>query len=136
MILDITINTHDPINDLDRAVLAALLGGTESEQKEKAPKPKPERKLEAVEETPSEPVEEPKGEPEDEGTPEPKEDAEGVDTDSDDGATLDRAVALATERVSRGDAAAVKAALAKADAKRVSELSGEGIATFISELEG
>jgi hypothetical protein len=52
----------------------------------------------------------------------------------DGGATMDDAVKLATELVSAGKAAEVKAALTDLGAKRVSELSGGAIGEFISRL--
>ena len=55
---------------------------------------------------------------------------------SDEAPTLEDAVTAATNLVSQGKAAAVKAALAKAGANRVGELKGNaaGLATFMSAL--
>lgn len=50
--------------------------------------------------------------------------------------TLQDAVTKATAAISAGKQAQVKAALNAAGAKRVSELKGDGIATFINALEG
>jgi hypothetical protein len=52
--------------------------------------------------------------------------------------TLEDAVTAATNLVSAGNSAAVKAALAKAGAKRVGELKGNaaGLAAFMTALEG
>lgn len=61
--------------------------------------------------------------------PEPEEDLLGTE-----GPTLEDAVKRATELVAAGKAAAVKAALAGAGVKRVSELSGAKIATFLDAL--
>jgi hypothetical protein len=49
-------------------------------------------------------------------------------------ATLDDAVAKATELVAAGKTAQVKAALAEAGAKRVSELKGKSIGLFLAAL--
>lgn len=49
--------------------------------------------------------------------------------------TLKDAIAKATELVSNGRGAEVKAALAPTGAKKVSELKGDAIATFIQALE-
>lgn len=62
---------------------------------------------------------------------EPEEDLVGAETVH----TLDDAVTLATQLVSDGKAPAVKAALAVAGAKRVSELKGDAITAFINELQ-
>ena len=60
---------------------------------------------------------------------EPEEDLVGEE------ATMEQAVARATELVSAGKAANVKAALASADVKRVSELADSAsIAKFLAEL--
>lgn len=60
---------------------------------------------------------------------EPEEDLLGTDAP-----TLEDAVKRATELVAEGKAAEVKAALATAGAKRVSELSGAKIQTFLDAL--
>lgn len=74
-------------------------------------------------------AEAPKGKPE----PEPVEDLVGTD----DAPTLDDAVARATALVSEGKAAAVKAALATAGSKRVSELATPAkIQIFLDALDG
>lgn len=64
-------------------------------------------------------------------TPEPVEDLLGAQ-----GATLEDAVARATTLVSEGRAAEVKAALATAGAKRVSELKPANIQAFLDALDG
>ncbi len=51
-----------------------------------------------------------------------------------DDATMEDAVQLATKLVSEGKAAQVKEALRGVGAKRVSELKGDAIATFIASL--
>lgn len=51
-------------------------------------------------------------------------------------ATLEDAVSRATALVAAGKTAQVKAALATAGVKRVSELSGAKIATFLTALDG
>lgn len=59
---------------------------------------------------------------------EPEEDLVG-------GPTLSDAVAAATQLVSKGEAAKVKEALAKVDAKRVSEIDPAKVADFLAALE-
>ena len=67
--------------------------------------------------------------PKPEPTPEPEEDLLGG------AATLEDAVARATTLVASGKTAQVKAALAAAGAKRVSELSGAKIGVFLGALD-
>jgi hypothetical protein len=77
-----------------------------------------------------------------EPTPEPEEAEEAdeapEDEDEDllggDEPTMADAVELATKLVSGGEAPRVKAALADVGAKRVSELKGDDIATFVNAL--
>jgi hypothetical protein len=124
--MQITIS-FDPatLTDEDKAVLASLAGGVTAPTAEKAapaaaPAAKAAPKAKAA----------PRAE-------EPVEEAEEVvedDAPDADGATMEDAVALATKLVSSGQAAKVKAALAEAGAKRVSELGEDKIADFIASL--
>lgn len=102
--MHITIDTSTDLTDLERQILQSLLGGAPAPAKKAAAAPKPE--------------------------PEPEEDLLGTD----DGPTLEDAVKRATELVAGGKAAEVKAALAAAGVKRVSELSGAKISTFLDAL--
>lgn len=57
-----------------------------------------------------------------------------ADAGSDDAVTMQDAVDLATRLVSEGKAADVKAALANAGVKRVSELEGDAVGVFVTTL--
>jgi pyruvate/2-oxoglutarate dehydrogenase complex dihydrolipoamide acyltransferase (E2) component len=126
--MQIVINTEE-ITDLDRAVLAVLADGgatapvaPKTEIAETAA-PAPAKKAE-----PAKKAAAPKAEPE----PEPEPEAEPV---ASSGATLTDAVEAATKLVSEGKAAKVKAALAEAGAKRVSELAEGDIPAFLAALD-
>ncbi len=114
MDIHIDLNT-DNVNDRDVAVLAHIalaLGGTPlplgpQETAPESVEAKPKRTRKVPEPTP-------------EPTPEPEQPELPI---SDEGPTLGDAVSRATQLVSDGKAATVKAALAKVGAKRVSELS-------------
>lgn len=128
--MQIVINTEE-ITDLDRAVLAVLADGgatapvaTKAEIAETAA-PAPAKKAE-----PAKKAAAPKAEPAPEPKPEPE--AEAV---ASSGATLTDAVEAATKLVSEGKAAKVKAALAEAGAKRVSELAEGDIPAFLAALD-
>lgn len=134
MSLTITVHTDEPLTPLEQDVLRVLLAVApatnvdvwtgepaapdytaleEAAAQEVADKPAivPEKESPAVEETP---------EP---STPEAE-------------ADLGDAVALATDLVSKGETKRVKAALAKMNVKRVSELKGASIQAFMDELNG
>jgi preprotein translocase subunit SecD len=128
--MQIVINTEE-ITDLDRAVLAVLADGgatapvaPKTEIAETAA-PAPAKKAE-----PAKKAAAPKAEPAPEPKPEPE--AEAV---ASSGATLTDAVEAATKLVSEGKAAKVKAALAEAGAKRVSELAEGDIPAFLAALD-
>jgi hypothetical protein len=110
--ITITINTEAPLTDLEQALLRVLL----DEAPAAKATPAPAKKAAAPK---------PTAVPD----PEPEEDLVGG------GATLEDAVAKATELVAAGKTAAVKAALAAAGAKRVSELSGAKIQVFLDALD-
>lgn len=103
-----------------------ILAAAEKPAPKRAPKAASTRAA-VLEDTP-EPVVEAAPEP---AVEEPEEDLVGAETVH----TLDDAVTLATQLVSDGKAPAVKAALAVAGAKRVSELKGDAISAFINELQ-
>lgn len=135
--MQITIDTA-ALTDLDRKVLALLTGGEEApakavaepkkttpKAKAAAPAPAPEKPVEAA----PEPVE---AKPEPEAAPavdEPEEDLVGGSP-----VTMKDAVARATELVSSGKSAAVREALAKFNAKRVSDVADDDLAGFVAEL--
>ena len=120
----------EPATRLDTAV------EEKAEEKPKAPAraaktsaPKQSTRAAVLEDTP-EPAVEPEPVVEEPAAAEPEEDLVGAETVH----TLDDAVTLATKLVSEGKAADVKAALATAGAKRVSELKGDSISKFIKAL--
>jgi hypothetical protein len=108
--MQIIIDTSN-LSELDINMLAFLAGQGE----EDAP--------EADEEPEAKPKKAKKADPE----PEPEE--------NDEAPTMSDAVAVATQLVSSGEAAKVKAALAEVGAKRVSEMKEEDIPSFLAALE-
>lgn len=116
----ITIDTQNPLTEVERRVLSTLMDGsadfpTQSER-QAAAKKAPAKKAAA------------KAEPEPE---EPDDDVLGGPSEED---LMEQAVAKATELVSNDEADKVRAALKVAGAKRVSELKGDAIQTFLDEL--
>jgi hypothetical protein len=111
MSMTITITADGPLTEQEIGVLQILLGdvrpGATTEQAEAPPA--------AKKSTPA-------------PAPEPEEDLLGP--------TLEEAVARATKLVADGKTADVKKALGEAGVKRVSELSGDKIATFMAALDG
>ena len=125
------------LSELDINMLSFLAeNGVVSEPEAEEPvveTPKPVKTTKAKTEPKAEPVVE--AEPE---TPaeEPEEDLIDAPEDDGDAPTMSDAVAAATELVSSGNAAQVKAALAKVgDVKRVSELKDDQIKTFLDALK-
>jgi hypothetical protein len=136
--MQITIDTTKELSDLDKSVLRTLLGhsasssapatAAEAEEPTVAKAAAPAKKAAA----PAKKAAAPKPDPEPEpgaARQEPDEDLLGSD-----GPTMEDAVALATKLVHGGEAARVKAALADAGAKRVSELKESDIADFVATL--
>ena len=122
--MQITIDTNN-ISATDRALLEHLLGKKTTVEPVEEPKPaapKPARKPAAPKPAP---VEEPEVDEEED------EDLLGGDEDE---VTLEDAIARATELVSEGKAAKVKAALAKVGAKRVSDIKESSLKAFIDAL--
>lgn len=112
--MKITIDT-DNLSDLDIAMLSFLAEQGEVAEEEPEPEPaKPAKKA-----APAAPA---KKEPESE--------------DDDAAPTMSDAVAAATQLVSSGEAAKVKAALSEVGAKRVSEMKEDDIPAFLAALEG
>ena len=125
--MQITIDTSN-LTDIDRAVLAVLLGDAPVAA---APKPAPAAKAAAPKPAPAK-----KAEPEPE--PEAEDEGEAVEPEADDEpeVTMEDATKAATKLVSSGDAAKVKAALTKVGAKRVSEIDEANLAKFVALLQG
>ena len=123
--MQITIDTSN-LTDIDRAVLAVLLGDAPVAA---APKPAPAAKAAAPKPAPAK-----KAEPE----PEPEAEGEAVEPEAEDEpeVTMEDATKAATKLVSSGDAAKVKAALTKVGAKRVSEIDEANLAKFVALLQG
>ena len=122
----ITIDTSVPFSDTDLDVLRALAGAPEIVPAKPAPKAAPPAK---AEEAPAKPA--PKAAPP--AKPAPK---AAPPAKAESGApTLSDAVATATKLVSSGKTSVVKAALETVGAARVSELSEDKIADFLSALE-
>lgn len=120
--MQITIDTNN-ISATDRSILEHILGKKTTVQPVEEPKPatsKPARKAPAPKPAP---VEEPEVEDEAED-----EDLLGG------GVTLQDAIDRATELVSEGKAAQVKAALAKVGAKRVSDIKQDSLKAFVDAL--
>ena len=123
MPITVTIVLTSPFTDLEQRVLHAFDNGVAP-----APVAVPFNVPAAV--TPPKPAAAaPKAQPKPEPKPEPEEDLVG------DVATLEDAVSRATTLVASGKTAQVKAALAAAGAKRVSELSGAKIGVFMGALD-
>lgn len=150
--MQIIINETNELSALDITVLRALVGNqvvtdapapaaaAPKEEEAPAEAPKARRTRKAATPKPEPVVEEPENGPEDDEEPaeeekgQPEVDEAEEDLLGGDEPTMADAVALATELVSDGKAAKVKAALAEVGAKRVSELKGDGIATFVNSL--
>lgn len=128
--MQITIDMSSPLTDAERAVLAVLAQPDSDRQpanEEKAPakrrrKQKPKEELEAAKSEPEAPAEEPE--------PEAAEDDSGSAEED----PMAKAVELATELVSSGKAAEVKAALTDLGVKRVSELDDDNVGDFIEAI--
>jgi hypothetical protein len=114
--VQITIDTNN-LSELDIAMLAFLAGNTEETEEEPvAEEPAPAPAKAAAKKAPTK--------------KEPEEDLVGGDAP-----TMSDAVAAATQLVSEGEAAKVKAALAVVGAKRVSEMAETDIPAFLAALE-
>ena len=125
----ITIDTSIPFSDTDMAVLQALAGVREIAPAKPAPKAAPPAKAEEA--PPAKPA--PKAAPPAKPAPKaaPPAQAEALAGSP----TLSDAVAAATKLVSSGKTSVVKSALETVGAARVSELSEDKIADFLSALE-
>lgn len=120
--MQITIDTNN-LSELDIAMLAFLAGQDETaEEEEEAPAPPPAAKKAASKKAAAKPK------------PEPVEEEEDLIDGGDDAPTMSDAVAAATQLVSSGESAKVKAALAEVGAKRVSEMAEDDIPAFLAAL--
>lgn len=139
--MKIELDTNN-LTDLDRELLAVVLGGSPAATPASAPAtasvptpaPAPAKKAAPAKAAPAK-VEEPTTEPEETPTSEEAGDTGEEDLVGGDGPTMSDAVAAATKLVSSGGAAKVKAALAEVGAKRVSEMSDSDIPAFLAALE-
>lgn len=140
--MEIVINTSEPLSDIERKVLAVLMGvdkttpaaevmkkeaAVVSKKAEEKPKPKPKPEPEPE----PEPIAEEPLPEEEEEEPEVEED-EGDDTSDED--LLQMAVKKATEMVGSGEAAKVREALDAAGASRVRELNKDNVREFFKAL--
>ena len=123
----ITIDTSIPFSDTDMAVLQALAGVREIAPAKPAPKAAPPAKAEAAPPAKPAPKAAPPAKPAPKAAPPAKAESGSP--------TLSDAVAAATKLVSSGKTSVVKSALETVGAARVSELSEDKIADFLSALE-
>lgn len=141
--MNITINTDQPLSELDTQILGLLLGGVptitlatvEPVVAEKPVKEKKSKKAEKAEEPP-EPMAEPDDKPEND---EPEDDEPEHKADEpDDGMSDEDLLALAVEKatgmVGAGEAQKVREALDAAGASRVRELSTDNVREFFKAL--
>lgn len=127
--MQITIDTNN-LTALDKAVLYVLLddGQPQAPAETEAAKPAPAKKA-AAPAAPAKKAAAAKPAPEPEVEEDEADEAEAE-------VTMEDATKAATKLVSSGDAAKVKAALAKVGAKRVSEIDGaENLAKFVALLD-
>lgn len=134
MNISFQIDTSIPITDAERRVLIALAGGVPDDLDNKPVV----QEAEPVKRTrgpnkPKEPVDTaPETDPDDDTR---DQDVPEVAKADDDGPSLGDAVARATQLVSLGKKAEVKAALDVVGAKRVGELKGDAITAFLEALD-
>lgn len=140
----ITIDTTEPLSNLDARILAMLVGsaGLPDEVPEAKPEPEPEpeakpAKKAAAKKQAKKPEPEPEPEPMaeepvEEEEPEAEEEI-GADEQSDED-LLALAVKKATEMVAGGEAAKVREALDAAGASRVRELNADNVREFFKAL--
>lgn len=133
--MHISIDTTEPVSDLDRSILSLLVGGdlVVANASPAFETPPPAKKAAAKKAKPvaDEPTPEPMAEEpvEDEPVEEDAEDEEQSDEDM-----LALAVKKATEMVAGGDAAKVREALDAAGASRVRELNQGNVREFFKAL--
>ena len=129
--MQITIDTNEPLTETDRAILAPLLGNIVPVEEPAPATAKPARTTKTAR-----PAPEPEPEPEPAKTA-PVEETEDEAEDEDllgGEVTLQDAIDRATELVSSGKSAQVKAALAQVGAKRVSDIKPSNLKKFIDAL--
>lgn len=145
IVIEITTAPGEEYSAREQAIIASLQAHPSQGEAAVVPTPAPAAKAApakaAPKAAPAKPVEKPsptKAAVLDEtldATPEPAEEAEEDLVGGGPTYTLEDAVAAATKLVSAGKAAEVKAALGTVGAKRVSDLKGESITTFMQALE-
>lgn len=146
MNITITVDTDTPLNDTDKAVLLALAGVESATVAPAEPEPteeeKPKRRTRrtkeqiAADKAAEEAAKKEAQASEDDPADTSAEDDSDEDLLGGDGPTMKDAVDAATDAIAKGKTAKVKAALAEAGAKRVSELTDDSIPTFLSALKG
>lgn len=129
--MQITIDTHN-LTDLDRELLARLVGT--APMPARAPKPKPKSPMVSEPTEPERvatvlPVAKEAGDDPADVVAEP-----AVAPDEPEAPTMVDALAAAMQAVSSGGSAKVKAALASVNSKRVSEMKVEDIPAFLAAL--
>lgn len=136
--MQIIINTEEPFNDVEKAVLRALLGEevrtavvNVTTNVDEDDKPEPAKKAAPAKKAPAKKAAAKKPEPD----PEPDEEEEQDDEQDDEQDPLDVAVARATDLLSQKKGAKVKAALEAAGAKKVSDLKGDAVQVFLEALD-
>ena len=127
MQIQITLDSNAPLTEKDRAILAPILGNIVPIEEPSPSTAKPARPAKpAPAKTKPAPVE-------DEETEAPVEETEDEDLLGGE-FTLQDAIDRATELVSSGKSAQVKAALAQVGAKRVSDIKPSNLKKFIDAL--
>ena len=132
--MNITINTAEPLSDLETDILKLLLGGgvlTVTREEKVEEKAKPAKKAAPA----PEPMAEPEEEDEPEVEPEIEADEDLIGDDASDEDLLALAVKKATDMVANGEAAKVREALDAAGASRVRELNTDNVRDFFKGLE-
>lgn len=143
MQITITVDTAQPLNAKDTAILAAIRGDSVTgwdEAEVEVAKPAAEKPAKPAAKPKPKPKPEPEPEPEPEPMaeeplpeePEEEEEADGDDMSDED--LLALAVKKATEMVSSGNAATVREALDAAGANRVRELNKDNVREFFKAL--
>ena len=134
--MQISINTAEPLSELDREILAILTGGvsptTRPSKVAEAPAAKPAAKPKAKAKPEPEPEPEPEPMAEEPLPDEPEDDGDEEEQSDEDMLAL--AVKKATDMVGSGEAAKVREALDAAGASRVRELNKDNVREFFKAL--
>lgn len=141
--MNITINTNEPLSDLDAAILRLVLGEdlapaeveeTVEEKPAKAEKKSKKKKAEKPEPMAEPDEDEDEDEPDEEEDEDEDEEEDELDEDASDEDLLALAVKKATDMVASGEAAKVREALDAAGASRVRELNTDNVREFFKAL--